>query len=85
MDFLNPWLCPAIVAFCLVLGYIFKCLSFTDNRFVPLVVCLVGIALSVWINWPSVTLDVVLSGALSGLSSTGLYELFAQWIQKGGD
>lgn len=85
MDFLNSWLCPAIVAFCLVLGYLFKLLSITDNRFLPVFVCLVGIAISVWTNWPSVTLDVVLSGAISGLASTGLYEAFAQWLAKGGD
>lgn len=85
VDFLDTWLVPGIVAFCLVLGYLFRLIPVTDNRFTPIVVCAVGIALSVWLNWPSFTLDVVLSGAVSGLASTGMYELFAQWIKKGGD
>lgn len=85
MDFLDVWLCPSIVGFCLVLGYLAKSIPFVDNRYIPFVVCLIGVALSVWLNWPAVTLDAVLSGAVSGLASTGMYELFAQWLKKGGD
>lgn len=85
MEFLDSLLVPSITAFCLVLGYLFKLIPFTDNRFTPVAVCLIGVALSVWLNWPSVTLDSILSGAVSGLASTGMYELFAQWIKKGGE
>lgn len=85
MEFLNSWLVPSITGFCLVIGYLFKCIPITDNRFIPVVVCLIGVALAIWLNWPAVSLDCILSGALSGLASTGMYELFSQWISKGGD
>lgn len=85
MEFLDSLLVPSITAFCLVLGYLFKLIPITDNRFTPIVVCFVGVALSVWLNWPAVSLDCILSGAVSGLASTGMYELFSQWISKGGE
>ena len=45
---------------------------------------IVGIVCALWINqWAVFTPDVLLSGALSGLASTGLHQVFKQWIDGG--
>ena len=84
MEILNTYIIPVIVVACLLLGFIVKkWIKDVDNRWIPTIVCVVGVALSVWMNWPSVTLANVVSGALSGLASTGLHQLFKQWIEGG--
>ena len=42
-----------------------------------------GTALNVWLNGFSVTPDILLGGLVSGLASTGMYELFSQFIKGG--
>ncbi|WP_412693931.1 phage holin family protein [Clostridium sp. AF22-10] len=40
-----------------------------------------GVVLNIWINM-SFTPEILLGGMFSGLSSTGLYEVFKQLIKK---
>ena len=85
MENLNQYLIPVIVALCLVVGYIIKhWVKDADNRIIPTVVTLVGIAAAAAMNWGAVNLEVLVGGALSGLASTGLHQLFRQWIDKKG-
>lgn len=79
---LNTWVNPTVVCFCLVVGFAVKhLLPGVSNRIIPTVVVLVGIFVAWWISgWAAVTPDLLLSGALSGLASTGLHQLFKQWI-----
>ena len=79
---LNTWINPTIVCFCLVVGYAVKhLLPKVSNRIIPALVVVVGILVSLWLNqWMVLTPDILLSGALSGLASTGLHQLFKQWI-----
>ena len=79
---LNTWVNPTVVCFCLVVGFAVKhLLPGVSNRIIPTVVVLVGIFVAWWISgWTAVTPDLRLSGALSGLASTGLHQLFKQWI-----
>lgn len=83
MEFLNTYIVPVIVGICLVIGYLIKHVTSADNRWIPVIVAVLGVALSVWMNWPNITADVVLGGAISGLASTGLHQAFKQWIDKG--
>lgn len=84
MEILNTYIIPVIVVACLLLGFIVKkWIRDVDNRWIPTIVCVVGIGLSVWMNWPSVTLANVVSGALSGLASTGLHQMFTKWLDGG--
>lgn len=81
MEQFNQYLIPVIVALCLIVGYIIKhWVSDADNRIIPTVVTLVGTAAAVAMNWGAVTVEVIVGGALSGLASTGLHQLFKQWI-----
>ena len=81
---LNTWINPTILAICLVVGYAVKhLLPRVSNRLIPVTVVVVGIITALWLNqWGVLTPDVLLSGALSGLASTGLHQLFKQYIEK---
>lgn len=85
MEMFNNYLVPVIVALCLIVGYIIKhWVKDADNKIIPTVVTAVGTAAAVAMNWGSITVEVIVGGALSGLASTGLHQLFKQWIDNGG-
>ena len=83
MELLQDYMVFAVVGICLCVGYIIKRIIPTDifNRFIPLIVGILGSALNVWINM-SVSPEIILGGLVSGLASTGLYEAFRQFIEK---
>ena len=83
MDFLAQFSIPVIVGICLCVGYILKNVVTTDkvNRFIPLIMGVLGLGLNMWINL-GVTPDIILGGLVSGLASTGLYEAFRQFIKQ---
>lgn len=81
MEILDAYLVPVIVALCLIVGYIIKhWIKDADNRIIPTVVTLVGAAAAIAMNWGAVTVEIIVSGAVSGLASTGLHQMFKQWI-----
>lgn len=83
MDFLKDYMVFAIVGICLCVGYIIKKIIAKDlfDRFIPLVVGILGAGLNIWINM-EVSAEVILAGLVSGLASTGLYEAFHQFLNK---
>ena len=85
METLNAFVNPVVVCFCLVVGYVIKhLLPNVSNRVIPATVVVVGIIVSLWMNqWAVITPDIIISGALSGLVSTGMHQFFNQWIDKG--
>lgn len=84
MEIFASYIVPVIVGLCLIVGFLIKNLTGADNRYIPVIVTILGVALSVWINWPAITPEVILGGAVSGLASTGMHQLFKQWIDNGG-
>ena len=83
MELFNNYIVPVIVGICLIVGYIVKNFTGADNKFIPAMVTAPGVALAVWMNWPAITPEVILGGAVSGLASTGMHQLFKQWIDNG--
>jgi hypothetical protein len=83
MDFLNQFSIPVIVGICLCVGYILKNIVTSDkvNKFIPLIMGVLGLGLNMWINL-GVSPEIILGGLVSGLASTGLYEAFRQFIKK---
>jgi ABC-type iron transport system FetAB permease component len=74
-----------IVGICLCTGYIIKhSLDFIPNKYIPLIMACLGLALSICTNLDKITLEVILTGLFSGLASTGLHEAFKNLI-KGGE
>jgi hypothetical protein len=83
MDFLNQFSIPVIVGICLCVGYILKNIVTSDkvNKFIPLIMGVLGLGLNMWINL-GVSPEIILGGLVSGLASTGLYEAFRQFLKK---
>lgn len=85
MEMFATYINPEITIACLVVGFIIKkWIADVDNRLIPTIVALFGLGLSVASNWGSLTIALAVGGALSGLASTGLHQMFAQWIDNGG-
>lgn len=84
MEFLNEYSIPVIVGICLCIGFILKNLVTTDkiNKFIPLIVAVIGVVVNAWLNTWAVTPEILLSGMFSGLASTGMHQLFKQFIEK---
>lgn len=84
MEFLNEYSVPVIVGICLCIGFILKNLVMTDkiNKFIPLIVAVIGVVVNAWLNAWTVTPEILLSGMFSGLASTGMHQLFKQFIEK---
>lgn len=74
---------PIVLGICLCTGYIVKkWLKDVDNKYIPTIVAVLGVVLASWIsNW-TITPQVLLSGLVSGLASTGMHQLFIQYIEK---
>lgn len=85
MEILNTYVNPVTLGICLVVGYIIKhWLKDVNHKIIPTVVTIVGILVALWLNNWVIAPETVLNGALSGLASTGLHQLFKQWIEGGG-
>ena len=84
LSFLSEYLVLVIVGICLCVGYIVKkWIKDVDNKFIPTICAVLGVFLAIWLNSWMVTPAIILSGLLSGLASTGLHQLFVQYIDKG--
>lgn len=83
IEFLTDYIVYVVAGICLCIGYVIKNLVPGDriNRFIPLIVAVVGVGLNAWVNL-AINPTVILGGMVSGLISTGLYELFHNFIKK---
>ena len=81
LTFLTNYAVPIIVGICLCVGYVLKNIIVTDkvDRFIPLIMAILGIFLNIWINM-FLTPEILLAG--SGLASTGLHQAFKQIISE---
>lgn len=84
MEFLQEYIVLVVLGVCLCVGYILKHLVPTDsiNRFIPLIMGLLGIGINLWVSGWLITPQIILGGLVSGLASTGLHQLFAQFINE---
>ena len=83
MEFLNEYLVLIVMGICLCVGYVLKNFVPSDkvNRFIPLLMALLGVAVNVWVNAWAFTPEILLGGMASGLASTGMHQLFKQFIE----
>lgn len=79
---LGTFAVPVVVVVCLCVGYVIKNVvpSEAANRWIPLTVAVLGVLINAWCAGFAVTPEVVAGGLVSGLASTGLYELFGQLL-----
>lgn len=81
--FLEGFIIPIVLVACLVAGYILKAwIKDLDNKYIPTILALFGAILACMVN-KSIGVDNLVYGALTGLTSTGLHQLFKQYIDNG--
>ena len=67
---------------CLCLGYVLKVtIQKFPNRFVPLTMMILGIVINIIVNW-NLSAENIFSGMISGILSTGSYEILQNLIKK---
>lgn len=67
---------------CMCVGYVIKNVIPNEkiNRFIPLIAATLGVVINVWVAM-DFTPQVIAAGLVSGLASTGTYELIDQIIK----
>ena len=74
---------PIILVACLVVGFVTKkWIHDVENKWIPTIVTVLGAVIGVLIN--GLNLEAIVAGAVTGLASTGLHQLFKQLIEGGG-
>lgn len=76
MEILQEFIVLIVLGICLGLGYVIKhSLDFIPNKYIPLIMAILGVVLNVWLNCGAFTPEILLGGLASGLASTGAFEL----------
>ena len=76
MEILQEFIVLIVMAICLAVGHIIKqSLDFIPNKYIPLIMGVLGVILNVWLNGGAFTPEILLGGLASGLASTGAFEL----------
>lgn len=81
LKFITENFVPVIVVACVLVGYIIKVtppFAKIANNYIPLIVTLLGAVLGALIN--GLSIEAIVYGAVSGLASTGLHQVFTQLL-----
>lgn len=85
VSYLLNFVDPIIMGICLAMGYALKnAFEKFPNKFIPLTAMTLGMVLSIVLNLHNITAEIILGGMISGLASTGLYEMLRNLINKKG-
>ena len=82
LSFITEMYMPLVLIACLVVGYCIKHIKKLDsiaNEYIPSLLAILGAILACVAN-TSITIENIVYGALSGLASTGLHQMFTQII-----
>jgi len=83
MEILTQYVVLVVVAICFGVGFVIKnSLDFIPNKYIPLIMAVLGIVLNVWLNGWTFTPEILLGGLASGLASTGAFEAFKNLTKK---
>ena len=75
---------PIVMVICLCVGFVLKRFAPTDNKWIPLILMILG-AVIACIYSRGVTIDQVAAGMVTGLASVGLHQVFKQLIEPEDD
>lgn len=86
LSFLLQLINPVILGICLLGGYVLKnAFDKFPNKYIPLAALCTGTIIAVLINWQSgINAEIILGGMISGLASTGLYEMLRNLLNFDG-
>lgn len=66
---------------CLIVGYIIKTsISVIPNKYIPSILAVLGACINSIING-DISVEIIVYGALMGLSSTGMHQAFKSFIE----
>ena len=83
LTFLNDYINVVVLGICLCIGYVIKTsLDFINNKYIPVIMLIIGTSINIIINIPKINEAVILGGMISGLASTGLYEAMKNLINN---
>ena len=83
LAYLTEYINVITLSICLCVGYVIKTsITIIPNKYIPLIMLILGTTISVLTNLDNITSAIILQGMVSGLSSTGLYETFRNLINK---
>lgn len=84
LSVLTQYLDLIVVGICLCVGYMIKTgFDYIPNKYIPLIVGILGLTIKILMSINTgINGEVILSGLLSGLASTGMYEMFKNLIYK---
>ncbi len=84
LSFINNYYMPVVLMACLCVGYCIKHIAWLErisNEYIPAIMLLLG-AILACIADQGITLNIVVSGAVTGLASTGFHQIFKQMIEQ---
>lgn len=84
MEFISEYISVIALVAALCVGYILKNLVPNEevNKFIPLIAAAVGLIICLWENAWVASPEIVVTGVVSGLASTGLYEAFKNFVSQ---
>lgn len=83
LAYLTEYINVITLGICLCVGYVIKAsITIIPNKYIPLIMLILGTTISVLTNLDNITSAIILQGMVSGLASTGLYETFRNLINK---
>lgn len=81
--FLQQYAIFPIAIICFAVGYVIKhYIKRLPNKFIPLILAVLGVILNIWFNNWQLTFDIILTGAGSGLVATGSFEAVRNLKEK---
>lgn len=84
LTFLLQYINLVTLGVCLCIGYALKTIKQFNNQYIPAAMLVIGTIINILANIPAINMTVILSGMISGLASTGLYEAMRNLIEKDG-
>ncbi len=76
INFVDEYFVPGIVVLCLCIGYVLRNFAPTDNKWIPLILLVLGVISGSYVG--GLTFDSIVGGAVSGLGAVGLNQAFKQ-------
>lgn len=84
LNYITQYYMPIVLVACLVVGYCIKHIAWLErvsNEYIPTILAILGAVLACVAN-SSVGLENIVYGAVTGLASTGLHQMFKQMIEN---
>lgn len=85
LSFLFEYINLVTMGICLCIGYALKTAKVFErfgNQYIPLVMMALGLVISIVANIGDINQVTILGGMISGLASTGFYEMLRNLIEK---